>query len=211
MKRVIQSRPGLLECIGCEVIKLEYSKEYNLLRSEQEKKQYLTSMLGFVANELAAKEEDTQIYIEKLKAELKCTKEELSKANNTIDRARILYQEAKEDIDTASRRTRKEIYKDLQIVRDRICAIIEIATSAGERMEKDGRARLNIEELNNILNAAGSIIGEMENLELWTESDEKPEIREYKSKDSKRIKKNSKAAKKESHSRQEDQFAIVLE
>lgn len=204
-------RHGLPECIGCEVIKLEYSKEYNQLRSEQEKKQYLTSMLVFVANELAAKEEDTQIDIEKLKAELECTKEELSKANDIIERARILYREAKEDVDTASRRTRKEIYRNLQIVRDRICAIIEIATSAGERMEKDGRARLNMEELNNILNAADSIIEEMKNLELWTESDEKPEIREYKSKDSKRIKKNSKAAKKESHSRQEDQIAIVLE
>ena len=185
----------------------EYEKKY----SEQEKSQYLISMLNFVINELTARQKENQNDVERLKAELQYTKEELNKANNTIERARGLYRQAKEDVEMAGRRAKKENYKDLQIVRDRVCAIIEIATTAGKRMEKDGRSKLSIEELNNILNASNSIIEEMINLELWTESDEKPEIREFKAKGIKKTSNKSELQKKESDCRLDDQIAIELE
>lgn len=155
-----------------------FKDEFLNLGSLEEKDRFLADLLQFAADQVASRQASAEAA--EIRKELQQKQEELDKANATIARAREFYREAKEDAATAEKRAQKEICRNLQIARDRLCAVIETAMNAGMRMEGNSRAKVTFDELNNVIFAANSVIDELQRLNLWTEADIRPEVRELK-------------------------------
>ena len=111
----------------------------------------------------------------KLEADLAESNLALKKAEATIDRARKLYSEQKEELEQAADAVKKKIYKELQIVRDRIYVIGD-TVSAYETRRKETGSEIEPVELNNIVASLELIINEMKALELWDEQDAVPNL-----------------------------------
>ena len=185
--------------------------EYSQLTSADEQNQFLSDLLRFAAEKVVERKVE-RCEDDSLKEELQRTQEELHRANSRIENAKEYVRELKSDAESADKRIRKELYKNLQTVRDRIIAILEIAISAGDRIEGNSRAKVSLTELNNIIAAADSIIREMKALDLWTDADESPEVKTFREKTPAKKKSPSAEAKsKKQPPVVEEQIALTME
>lgn len=173
-----------------------FSKSFDEFNNLHDKQEHLIQAL-YVCAESIKNEQSLIEELDKLKADYEEKKVELDKAHAKIERARELYYEAKADADNANNCAKKSIYKKLQIVRDRIYDIGETAQVAAKAKGKP------IVELNNILAALEIIVEELQNLELWEESDVIPPLDRIVPKSKKKVEKEKTLEEKPDTSKDE--------
>ena len=190
----------------------QFVDEYSQLSSAAEQNQYIAEMLSFAADRVSAGNGHAREK-EALQEELKKTQEELRKTEARIESAKEYVRDLKAEAESADRRVRKEIYRNLQIVRDRVYAIIETSVAAGERVEENSRSKVSLTELNNIIVAVDTIIRELRTRDLWTELDAMPDVRAFKKKEPVRKKRTTETGPggEKNKALQEDQIVLTME
>lgn len=174
---------------------MNYLEEYSELNDRKERLSFLSNLLSFCSQKVLYEDQELEMALEE-------NEKRLREANARIARAKEVYLEAKADVESAEKRTKREVYKQLQTVRDRIYAIGETASLAGEKMQGSAKYKVSADELNNIIDSVSAIIDELRTLDLWREGDYVPPL--------KKIDKNvepKKSSRKKKSLPAEDNFA----
>ena len=101
--------------------------------------------------------------------------EENASLKSTVERARKLYGNMKDELAGAEQKTKKSLYKKLQVLRDRIYVIGDIASAAGGRLSSKG-AGMTPEEINNVIASLETMIDQLKENGLWEEDDVMPPL-----------------------------------
>ena len=149
---------------------MKYMEEFSSLTNTNEKTAYISDMLRFCSEQVLDNNNQS------LEQALIESENRLQEANARIARAKEFYLEAKAEAETAEKRAKKDIYRRMQTVRDRIYAIGETVSLAGEKIQSNSRYKVSADELNNIIDSVGEIINQLKELDLWTEGDYIPSL-----------------------------------
>ena len=144
---------------------MNYMEEFSSLTNTKEKAAYISDLLRFCSEQVldSSKQDLERALVE--------SENRLKDANARIARAKEFYLEAKAEAETAEKRAKKDIYRHMQAVRDRVYAVGETASLAGEKIQSNSRYKVSADELNNIIDSVEAIITELQKLDLWNEGD----------------------------------------